>query len=289
MQRRVVSVIASAVVVASIASGCTQTADTTTVDVVELPEGQAAPTSTIMEAERTTTTTVAPSTRSGGAATDPTAALTQLLVQLASDPAVAAQLAQLQQLQQLDAAGVAELLGIDAAALANVGLTPAQLEQLARGVAVSPPPVQQDLAGGNPDAAVLLGLLAGSLDLESLANGTLATIVADLLATTTGATVEVDPRLSADLGQLLAAVDPEGLGPLAANPANAELLSLITSVWIGSDPQLAQQLRSSPVVVGPVRELLDQLLALNASLNGAARAALLTALYQLAPDLAPRR
>jgi hypothetical protein len=286
VQRRVVSVIASAVVVASIASGCTQTADTTTVDVVDLPEGQAAPTSTIMEAERTTTTTVAPSTRSVGAATDPTAALTQLLVQLASDPAVAAQLAQL---QQLDAAGVAELLGIDAAALANVGLTPAQLEQLARGVAVSPPPVQQDLAGGNPDAAVLLGLLAGSLDLESLANGTLATIVADLLATTTGATVEVDPRLSADLGQLLAAVDPEGLGPLAANPANAELLSLITSVWIGSDSQLAQQLRSSPVVVGPVRELLDQLLALNASLNGAARAALLTALYQLAPDLAPRR
>ena len=286
MQRRVVSVIASAVVVASIASGCTQTADTTTVDVVELPEGQAAPTSTIMEAERTTTTTVAPSTRSVGAATDPTAALTQLLVQLASDPAVAAQLAQL---QQLDAAGVAELLGIDAAALADLGLTPAQLEQLARGVAVSPPPVQQDLAGGNPDAAVLLGLLAGSLDLESLANGTLATIVADLLATTTGATVEVDPRLSADLGQLLAAVDPEGLGPLAANPANAELLSLITSVWIGSDSQLAQQLRSSPVVVGPVRELLDQLLALNASLNGAARAALLTALYQLAPDLAPRR
>ncbi len=286
MQRRVVSVIASAVVVASIASGCTQTADTTTVDVVDLPEGQAAPTSTIMEAERTTTTTVAPSTRSVGAATDPTAALTQLLVQLASDPAVAAQLAQL---QQLDAAGVAELLGIDAAALANVGLTPAQLEQLARGVAVSPPPVQQDLAGGNPDAAVLLGLLAGSLDLESLANGTLATIVADLLATTTGATVEVDPRLSADLGQLLAAVDPEGLGPLAANPANAELLSLITSAWIGSDSQLAQQLRSSPVVVGPVRELLDQLLALNASLNGAARAALLTALYQLAPDLAPRR
>jgi hypothetical protein len=286
VQRRVVSVIASAVVVASIASGCTQTADTTTVDVVDLPEGQAAPTSTIMEAERTTTTTVAPSTRSVGAATDPTAALTQLLVQLASDPAVAAQLAQL---QQLDAAGVAELLGIDAAALANVGLTPAQLEQLARGVAVSPPPVQQDLAGGNPDAAVLLGLLAGSLDLESLANGTLATIVADLLATTTGATVEVDPRLSADLGQLLAAVDPEGLGPLAANPANAELLSLITSAWIGSDSQLAQQLRSSPVVVGPVRELLDQLLALNASLNGAARAALLTALYQLAPDLAPRR
>jgi hypothetical protein len=286
VQRRVVSVIASAVVVASIASGCTQTADTTTVDVVELPEGQAAPTSTIMEAERTTTTTVAPSTRSVGAATDPTAALTQLLVQLASDPAVAAQLAQL---QQLDAAGVAELLGIDAAALADLGLTPAQLEQLARGVAVSPPPVQQDLAGGNPDAAVLLGLLAGSLDLESLANGTLATIVADLLATTTGATVEVDPRLSADLGQLLAAVDPEGLGPLAANPANAELLSLITSVWIGSDSQLAQQLRSSPVVVGPVRELLDQLLALNASLNGAARAALLTALYQLAPDLAPRR
>jgi uncharacterized protein YjiS (DUF1127 family) len=286
VQRRVVSVIASAVVVASIASGCTQTADTTTVDVVDLPEGQAAPTSTIMEAERTTTTTVAPSTRSVGAATDPTAALTQLLVQLASDPAVAAQLAQL---QQLDAAGVAELLGIDAAALADLGLTPAQLEQLARGVAVSPPPVQQDLAGGNPDAAVLLGLLAGSLDLESLANGTLATIVADLLATTTGATVEVDPRLSADLGQLLAAVDPEGLGPLAANPANAELLSLITSAWIGSDSQLAQQLRSSPVVVGPVRELLDQLLALNASLNGAARAALLTALYQLAPDLAPRR
>ena len=286
MQRRAVSAIASALVVVSIASGCTQTADTTTVDVVDLPEGQAAPTSTIMEAERTTTTTAPPRPRPAGVATDPTAALTQILIQLASDPAVAAQLAQL---QQLDAAGIAQLLGIDLSALQGLGLTPEQLAQLAQGVTVSPPPVQQDLVGGNPDAAVLLGLLAGSLDLESLANGTLATIVSDLLATTTGAAVDVDPRLSADLGQLLAAVDPEGLGPLAANPANAELIALLTSVWIGADPQLAQQLESNPVLAGPVGDLLDQLQQLNDSLSPAARAALLAALSQLAPNLTPRR
>lgn len=289
MQRRAVSAIASALVVASIASGCTQTADTTAVDAVELPEGQAAPTSTIMEAERTTTTTVARPARPTGAATDPTAALTQLLIQLASDPAVAAQLAQLQRLQELEPAEIAELLGIDLTALEELGLTLAQLEQLARGVAISPPQVQQDLAGGNPDAAVLLGLLAGSLDLESLVNGTLASIVQDLLATTTGASVAVDPELSSNLGRLLAAVDPEGLGTLAANPANAELLALIASAWIGSDPQLAQQLETSPLVGGPARELLDQLRALNESLGEAARTALLAALYQLAPELDPAR
>jgi hypothetical protein len=286
VQRRTVAIIASVLVIAMTAGACSRQADTTAVDATDIPAGQSAPTSTIMRADDSDvedTTTTAPVGRPASAATDPTAILTQLLGQFAADPTLAAQLA------QLDAVGIANLLGIDLTALQALELTPAQLTQLAQGVAVSAPPVQQELVSGAPDPAVLLGLLAGSLDLQSLADGTIATVVQGLLAAVTGLRIVVSPELTVDLGELLAELDPEGLGPLAANPANAALLALITSAWLGSNPLLAQQLLSNPQLDPALRDLLEQLDQLSGSIGDTAREALLAALFALIPALDPNR
>jgi hypothetical protein len=288
VQRRHLSVIASVLVIAVTAGACSRSADTTAVDAVDLPSGQAAPTSTIMRSDPSddgadAPATSAPSSQLASAGTDPTAVLTQLLGQFAADPALLAQLS------QLDAVGIANLLGIDLSAIQDLGLTPVQLTQLAQGVAVSAPSVQQQLVTGAPDPAVLLGLLAGSLDLESLTDGTIATIVQGLLAAVTGLRIVVSPELTVDLGELLADLDPEGLGPLAANPANAALLALITSAWIGSNPLLAQQLLANPQLDPALRTLLQQLQELSGSIGDTARTALLEALYALIPALDPNR
>ena len=274
-------------VVAVTAGACATSADTTAVDAVDVDDAPGAPTSTIVrvqpDADGSTTTTVPRSAQPANATQDPTTLLTSLLGQFAGDPALVAQLA------DLDAVGIANLLGIDLAALQQLGLNPAQLAALGQGVLASTPGVQTELLSGAPDPAVLLGLLAGSLDPQSLADGTIATIVQGLLASITGLRIVVSPELTVDLGELLGDIDPEGLGPLAANPANASLLALLTSAWIGSNPLLARQLLANPLLDPPLRSLLQQLQELSGSIGDTAREALLTALYELIPALAPNR
>ncbi len=274
-------------VIAVTAAACATSADTTAVDAVEPDDAAGAPTSTIVRVERgsdaPTTTTVLRASQQADATLDPTTVLTSLLGQFAGDPALVAQLA------DLDAVGIANLLGIDLAALQQLGLNPAQLAALGQGVLASTPGVQTELLSGAPDPAVLLGLLAGSLDPQSLADGTIATIVQGLLASITGLRIVVSPELTVDLGELLGDIDPEGLGPLAANPANASLLALLTSAWIGSNPLLARQLLANPLLDPSLRSLLQQLQELSGSIGDTAREALLTALYELIPALAPNR
>lgn len=286
MGRRLVSSIAVLAAVAVTAGACSTAADTTAVDDVELSAEQAAPTSSIVRTEAaaapSTTTTVAAATPAL-ASGDPAALLTSLLGQFAADPALVAQLG------ELDAVGIANLLGIDLSALQQLGLTPDQLTALAQGVVSSTPAVQDQLLGGAPDPAVLLGLLAGSLDLASLADGTIAELVQSLLAAITGTRIVVSPELTVDLGELLGDLDPDTLGPIIANPSNASLLALLTSAWLGSNPLLARQLLANPQLDPGLRSLLEQLQTLSESIGETARTALLAALYALIPALDPNR
>ena len=287
MQRRQLSVIATIAAIAVTAGACANSADTTAVDQIEVSADQSAPTSTIVRAEPAgddaATTTIARSSQVANAGTDPTAVLTSLLGQIAADPALAAQLA------ELDAVGIANLLDLDLGALQQLGLTPDQISALARGVAGSTPAVQQDLLSGAPDPGVLLGLLGGSLDLESLTDGTIATLVQGLLTAITGTRIVVSPELTVDLGELLGDLDPDQLGPVVANPANASLLALLTSVWLGSNPLFTRQLLANPRLDPALRSLLTQLQTLSDSIGETARNALLEALYTLIPALDPNR
>jgi hypothetical protein len=281
-------VFAATVAVAVAASGCATSADTTAVDIDEVSSDQLAPTSTIVrtqDAPASSTTTTAPSARAAatGAPTDPTALLTSLLAQVAADPQLVAQLG------QLDAVGIANLLGVDLSALQQLGLTPDQLTALAQGVVAAPPQLQQDLLGGVPDPAALLALLAGSLDAESLANGTIATIVQQLIGAIAGTRLVISPELSVDLGELLGDLDPEQLGPIVANPANASLLALLTSAWLGSNPLLTRQLLANPQLDPALRSLLTELSTVSDAIGESARNALLEALYALIPALDPNR
>ena len=284
MQRRHLSAIAMVLVAAVTAGACATSADTTSVDAVEVDDEAGVSTSTIVRKDLgadASTTTVLRSSPPANTPVDPTGVLTSLLGRFAGDPALVARLA------DLDAVGIANLLGVDLSAIQQLGLNPAQLAALGQGVLDSTSGVQAELLSGAPDPAVLLGLLAGSLDPQSLTDGTIATTVQGLLASITGLPIPVSPELTGDLGELLGDIDPEGLGSLAANPANASLLALLTSAWIGSNPLLAAQLLANPLVDPSLRSLLQQLQELSSSIGDTAREALLTALYELIPALAP--
>jgi hypothetical protein len=285
VQRRRLSALAAATALAVTAGACSNAADTTAIDVESVDAEQAAPTSTIVRTPSSTTTSTTTVVRAATAATstDPTAVLTSLLAQVAADPTLLAQLG------QLDAVGIANLTGIDLGSLQLLGLTPDQITSLAQGVVASAPDVQQQLASGVPDPAVLLGLLAGSLDAASLADGTIATIVQALIGAISGTRITVSPEVSFDLGELLGDIDPEELGPIVANPSNASLLALLTSAWLGSNPLFTQQLLANPLLDPSLRELLSELQKVSDSIGETARTALLEALYALIPALDPTR
>lgn len=275
-------------VVAVAATACSRSADTTAVDAVEPARDPSAPTSSIVRSELPTTTT-APSGASSASAggglggTDLTSTLTGVLGQFVSNPGL------VDQLGGLDAIGVANLLGLDLSVLQQLELSPAQIEQLARAALSSEAPVQEQLLSGTIDPAVLLGLLGNGLDLNTLTSGAVSAIVQSLLSSIGGLSLVVSPELSVNLGELLGELDLEGLEPLAVNPANASIIALVTSAWLGSNPLLAQQLLSSPLLDPVLKELLQQLSELSASIGETARQALLEALYELIPALDPDR
>lgn len=288
MHRRPLSVIAAVTALSLTAGACSQAENTTAVEGTSEVESVAAPTSTIV---RATTPADEPTERSGsgstgtsgGSSTDPTAALISLVGQVASDPALASQLG------QLDAVGIAGLLGIDLSQLSQLGLSPDQIAALAESVVAGGADLQDELTGAAPDPAVLLGLLVGSLDVNSLADGTISTLVQGLLTAITGTRIVVSPELVVDLGELLGDIDPETIGPLVADPSNASLLALLTSAWLGSNPLLTRQLLANPALDPALRGVLEQLADLSSSLGDTARSALLEALYQLFPNLDPTR
>ncbi len=270
---------ATVLVVGLTAGACASHADTTQVAPVEPLADTKVPTTSIVRS-RTTASTVAPATRSAvDVNADPTTQLTALLGQVAGSPQLVAQLG------QLDTAGTADLLGIDVGVLAALGLSPLQIQQLATGVLAAPPAVQQQLVNGTIDPQALLALLAGSLDLDALAGGALSNIVGGLLASLGG--IVLSPELVIDLGELLDQLDLSELDPIAATPANAALLALITSAWVGSNPLLAEQLLGSPLLDPILKELLEQLRLISDTLGETARDALLDLLYELLPGLRP--
>lgn len=286
------TVLALVLVAAMTGTACSRAADTTSVDADggDAPSASInAPTSSIVRSELPTTTTA--SSQGANAATggagigtgDLTSSLTGLLGRFVATPDLA------DQLGSLDAIGAANLLGVDLSVLQQLDLSPVQLEQLARSVLSSSPQVQQQLLSGSVDPAVLLGLLGDGLDLESLTNGAVAAIVQGLLGSIGDLDLIVSPELSVNLGELLGELDIEGLEPLAVNPANASLIALVTSAWLGSNPLLAQQLLGSPLLDPVLKELLQQLSELSESIGETARQALLEALYELIPALDPDR
>lgn len=279
MRRPPILVLAILVTTAVAAASCSKSADTTAVESTPGRRQAAAPTSTIVRATSSTTTIASSAPVATPASTDPTAALATVVAALAADPSVASQLAQL---TQLDPAKIAGMLGVDPAMLQQLQLGPAQLSQLAQGLSMQP--------SGQPsptDPVALLGLLMGSLDAESLLNGTVATLVQALLAAITGTTIVISPDITVDMGEVLGELDPDGIGPIVANPSNASLLALLTSAWLSENPLFAEQFLADPALDPELRSLLLRLQRLTESIGDTARESLLEALDKLFPGLAP--
>jgi len=267
---------------AVLGSACSNIADTTQLSAEDLPENTAVPTTAMQTAQLpTTTTTSAPLQAAVATPTDLTSTLGLLVGQLAANPALVGQLS------TLDLGGLAALAGIDLGSLQQLGLSLPDIQRLGLTVLSSTPGLQSNLATGSVDAATLVGLLSGSVDLNSIADGAVGALVQALIGSITGLRVVVSPKLTIQLSDLLEEIDPNGLGPAAANPEYASLLALLTSAIINANPLLTEQLLASPLLDPDLGVLLVQLQALSASLGDAAQTALLQALNGLFPGLLP--
>ena len=141
----------------------------------------------------------------------------------------------------------------------SCGLTPDQITAVAQGVLASTPAVRQDLLSGAPDPAVLLGLLAGSLDLQSLTDGTIATLVQGLISAITGTRIVVSPELTLDLGKLLGDLATDKLGPIVANPSDTSFVGAADQRVAGVQPAVHTSSRlANPQLDPALRSLLDR-------------------------------
>ena len=284
--RNVLSMFAALLAIALAASACSRSVDTTQVSSQDAPSSAAVPTSTMLRAAAvTTTTTVAVAGQASNASTAAPgslpATLAAIVAQVSANPEL------LKQVSTLDPTGLAQLFNLDLGSLQQLGLTGPQIEQLGQAVLASPQSVQDSISTGSIDPAALLGLLLGSLDVNSLATGAVGAVVQALLASIADLRVVISPELTVDLNELFNQIDPGNVTPIFANPDNAGLLALIFSAVINSNPLLAQQLIDNPNLDPALRPILEQLSALGASLGSAASAALLEAINKLFPGLIP--
>ncbi|MHB1137789.1 MAG: hypothetical protein ACYC2O_02460 [Microthrixaceae bacterium] len=283
MRRSRIVVCAVLVVTALGASACSQVADTTSLSADDVQANTAVPTTAMSVGQLPTSTTTTSTTLATAtlAPTGLTSTLSALVGRFAADPALATRLG------GLDLAGLAGLVNIDAGAIAGLGLSVPQIQQLAGSVAADPAALLGQLQVGEIDPNALLALLAGSLDLTTLAAGATGALVTALLEAVSDMKISISPDLTIELSELLKDIDPEGLGQLAATPTNASILALITSAIISSNPLLTQQLLDNPLLDPALQGLLVQLQLLGASLGDAAKIALLQALNDLIPGGIP--
>jgi hypothetical protein len=276
---------AVAVTLAVTASACSRSSDTTSLSADDDIEESTTSTTSAIRTQQTTTTAVpvAPVVNTVvPRSMDLTSTLGALVNQFAVDPSL------LGQLNGLDLAGLAGLLNVDLASIEQLGLAIPDIAQIGQAVVASPPDLLAGIVGGGQiDPSALIGLLAGSIDLEALTTGAIGTLVSALLASIADFKVVISPELTVELSEILKNIDPEGLGSFAATPANAALLALITSAIIGSNPLLTEQLLDNPLLDPGLRGLLVDLQALGATLGDTATIALLQALDNLIPGGIP--
>lgn len=291
-RRQLTTTASAAVVVALLAgvTGCSRSYDTTQLSASDRKPKSAAPTTSIVvETVPTTTVPEVEPVQPLAAATDVQATLSQLVSSFAIDPQL---LSQVQMLGSGDLLAVAQLFGLDLNAIKQLGMSVSQIAALGQSVANSGPAVLGQLMAGagvkaGPiDAGTLIGLLTGTVDVNGLAQGAIASLVQLLSDTIAKTEIKISPEITIYLDQLLKEIDPNGLGQISADPANASFIALITSVILGANPLFAQQLLTNPLLDPKLKGLLEDLEALNASLGTTASAAILAALKAIFPDLA---
>lgn len=289
--RRAVNTAALVTVVAMMSAtvACSTSRDTRQISATKNQANTVVPSTSIVEGTIPTTTTLQKVELSSVPATQDT--LSALLSQFAIDPTLVSQIAALTS-GTPDVASIAKLLGIDLGAIQNLGLTPDQIMSLGATVTGSPDMLKDQLskftAGGAIDPAMIVGLLTSSLDMNTLAQGAIGSLIQAITKSLGEIRFEITPEVTVQLSELFKELDPNGLGHFAAEPANASLLALITSAVISANPLLAEQLLTNPLLDPALKDLLVQLQQLSTSLSDAAKIALFLAINQLFPGLIPQ-
>jgi hypothetical protein len=262
------------------ASACSESSGTSEIAADGGSRNDSAPTTSIVRTGLTTTTTLAPRPtvpRPAGEV-DLVEVLATVAGAVASDPML------LQLLSgDLELPDIAELLGIDLGALAALELTPPDLEALAAQVLAQPAAVLEQLASTPPqliDPGLIAALLASIPDPNALVGDLVAQITEQLFAALPDANgPSVGPQLQRDLITVLDRIDPGGLGTVVRDPNGAATVALLLSALLGENRALVDQLMAGGVTLNPSEAaLVQQLLALNASLGDVANQILLGAL-----------
>ncbi len=291
--RRIHTAVSIAVVGAMAAgiAGCSKSSGTTQLKTVDAKEQSAASTTSIVVETVPTTTTIDFESTSQGAA--PVANLQSTLSQLVSGFAADPQLlSAVKAISDGDLAAIAKLFNIDLSAISQLGMTVSQIGSLGDSVAEAAPTLIGQLvagagggSGGPIDAGTLIGLLAGSVDINGIAQGAIAQLVQLLSDSLAKTELKISPEVTIYLDQILKEIDPNGLGEISANPYNASFIALITSVILSANPLLTEQLLDNPLLDPKLKNLLSDLGELNASLGETASSAILAALQAIFPGL----
>ncbi|HPU38512.1 MAG TPA: hypothetical protein PLS63_02990 [Microthrixaceae bacterium] len=261
-RRALSTMIATTVACAVLATSCAKAAHTSEVS-ADAPEGVSLQTSTTVAAGSKTTVKGSSSTKTASAAkSDLAKTATELVQQLASDPAM------LQQLTGLDLTQISALLGMNPTALGGLGISPDAIRSLASVIAGMNPNMLKQLASGSaidPKLASTMLALAGQLDPASAAalKGLNPLGLASLLTTAT----KVDPKVAAAMGSVLQAVDPNGLGRLATDQTSLALLAVLFGVAMRVDPSQFSQLGNASAVSPEINSILTAISGLAAGLT----------------------
>ncbi len=233
MSPRSIGTVAFLTVIALTAGACSKSSDTLSLTNDDTPvNGDAVPTTVVRRGPlpSTTTTTTAP-TRT---ATTAEATLTTMLSQIAANPAL------LNGLAGLGDVDLAELFGVDVAALEQAAIDATGLQDLGALLVGAPQVDLQALVLSQLDPAVIARLqqLTSQIDAAALAavdglNQQLIQAVASIVA-------QIDPATLNGLTALLGEVDPNGLGMLGADPAVASVLAVFAASILESNPVAAQ-------------------------------------------------
>jgi hypothetical protein len=222
-RRAQITVIASFLLVALLGASCAKGSDFGEVNAASDKYGASLETSTTVDG----LTAFAQSRGLSGNASKRAGATQNLLDAIAEDPEL------LNNLENLTTEELEELTGLSSDELDELGITPATVTALGSVLTEIGGGEDEEGVDGNLANAVLVK--GDQLTAEGIAF--MSTLDPATMATLIGTAATVGPEVTGPLGELLAFIDPTGLGLLAGDDAALATLTVIMAAILGDDPR----------------------------------------------------
>lgn len=161
-----------------------------------------------------------------------------LLAAIAEDPSL------LDDIENLTPEELEELTGLESEELGTLGITPGSVAALGGVIRQIGPEEQVDPALAAAVAAGGGTLLNESGQLTAEARGLLGGIDPATLAVLIATSLQVGPDVTNPLGEVLAVLDPSGLGQFQDNQSALAVIAVVMAAILGEDPETLLQLQN---------------------------------------------